>query len=477
MHSRDVGNRRTNRLQPLLGAASLGLLLAACDPHSMLDVRPPDIVPGDVARDPSNLVGLRNGVLFEFARAYTGPAGSNATPGIIGTSGVFSDEQWYSSTLPRMQEFDARDISPENLALLSVFQYLHRARNWAEVAQEAYAASPLAGSADHALMANLAGYTYIFFAENFCSGVPFGRSSLDASLTYGEGRTTNEMLQLAVDRFREAMAIVQDLETAASDTQVNLARVGKARALLNMGQPSEAAEIAAQVPATFAYFVSYSPNASGQNNGIWSQINSSRRSSLASREGTVNRGLEYFDPAGTTFSTMTLDPRVPVPSRSVGIGTSIPVFLTGRHGAMASPAPLASYVEARLMVAEHQLAGGASDTYLPPLNELRANLPTLLPTLGLPGAHAPLPALTDPGSVDGRIRQLYRERALWLHLQGTRLGDLRRMMRFYGYQEDEVFPTGTTIFGRPYGTDVNMPIPSQEGNNPVASGVCFHRDP
>jgi starch-binding outer membrane protein, SusD/RagB family len=477
MHSRLRGTRRRNRLRPILAAASLGLLLAACDPDSMLDVGTPDIVPGEVARDPSNLAGLRNGVLFEFARAYTGPAGSNATPGIIGTSGVFSDEQWYSSTLPRMREFDARDISPENLSLLSVFQYLHRARNWAEVAQAAYATSPLAGSADHALMANLAGYTYIFFAENFCSGVPFGHSSLDAGLTYGPGRSTAEMLQLAVDRFREAMAIAQGLETAAGTTQLNLARVGKARALLNMGQRREAAELAAQVLVGFAYLVSYSPNSSGQNNGIWSQINSSRRSSLASREGTLNRGLEYFDPVGTTSSTMTLDPRVPVPSRSVGIGTSIPVFLTGRHATMASPAPLASYVEAQLMVAEDQLAGGANDAYRATLNGLRANLPTLLPTLGITGPLAPLPELADPGSVDGRIRQLYRERALWLHLQAARLGDLRRMMRLYGYQEDEVFPTGTTIFGRPYGTDVTMPIPFQEGSNPLASGVCFHRNP
>lgn len=58
-----------------------------------------------------------------------------------------------------------------------------------------------------------------------------------------------------------------------------------------------------------------------------------------------------------------------------------------------------------------------------------------------------------------------------------RCWDLRRMMRLYGYQQDEVFPTGTTIFGRPYGTDVTMPIPFQEGSNPLASGTCFHRNP
>jgi starch-binding outer membrane protein, SusD/RagB family len=465
-------------LRPLVGAAAVGVLFAGCDVDSLLDVPTEDIVPGDVAQDQANLTGLRNGVLFEFARAYTGPSGSNEIPGIIGTSGVFSDEQWYSSTFPTMREIDARDIVTTNGALLLVFQYIQRARNWAEVAMEQYATGPLAGNADHGLVTNLAGYTYIFFGENFCSGVPFGRATLGAELEYGPGRTTEEMFNLAIERFDAAMAVGQALGTAAGTAQVNLARVGKARALLNLGRYAEAAAVAAQVPAGFVRVVNYSPNASGQNNGIWGQINSTRRSSLASREGTVNRGLDYFNRDGTTAATMTTDPRVPVPTRSLGIGTTIPVFRTGKYATMGSAAPLASYVEARLIVAEHLLADGASSAYLTELNQLRADLPSLLGQIGVTGTATALPALTDPGTREGRIRQLFSERARWLHLQAVRLGDLRRMMRQYGFAENEVFPTGTTIFGRPYGNDVNMPIPFQEGNNPLqGTGVCFDRLP
>jgi starch-binding outer membrane protein, SusD/RagB family len=466
--------RSRGRAGRLLGAGAVGLLVSGCDLGSLLDVRTPDIVPGDVARDPANLIGLHNGVLFEFARAYTGPPGPNDAPGIIGTAGVLTDELWYSSTFPSMREIDARDIKDTNDAALAVFQYLQRSRNWAEVAMERYAATELANTPDHALIANLAGYSYLFLGENFCSGVPFGRATLDAALEYGEGRTTAEIFDLAIQRFDAASAIAEPLGGAGAH-QLNLARVGKARALLNLGRRAEAAALAALVPSGWSHLVRYSPNSSGQNNGIWGHINSSRRSSLATQEGAV--GLRYFNPEGTAAAAMTIDPRVPVPSRSVGIGTSIPVFCTGKYHGMGSHAPLASYVEARLMVAENLLADGNSNAYLLELNQLRANVATLLPQLAIFTTATALPALTDPGSREGRIRQFFTERAFWLHLQAVRLGDLRRMMRQYGFTEAQVFPTGVTSIGRPYGSDVNMPIPFQEGNNPRATGKCFDRLP
>ncbi len=470
--------RARSGLWPLLVGACFSLLLTACDTESLLDVPTPDIVPGPVVQDTANLPSLRNGVLFEFARAFTGPAGSNSIPGIIGTAGVFTDEMWYSSTFPTMREIDARDVTTENGALLTVFRYIQRARNWAEVAAEQYAASPRANSADHALVTNLAGYTYIFFAENYCSGVPFGRATITGALEYGPGRTTEEMLNLAIERFDAAMNIAQTAGGTAGIAQLNLAQVGKARALQNLGRFAEAAAVAQDVPASFVRLVDYSENASGQNNGIWGQINSSRRSSLASEEGTLNQGLRYFDRSGTTAGSITIDPRVPIPSRSVGIGTSIPVFRSGKYPTRGSDAPLASYVEAQLIIAEHLLNQGQSAAYLPILNQLRQDLPMLLPMLGIVGTLSPLPALSDPGTPRERVRQLYQERAFWLHQTAHRLGDLRRMIRFYGFQESELFPTGTTIFGQPYGNDVNLPIPLEEGNNPVeGAGQCFDRNP
>jgi hypothetical protein len=92
-----------------------------------------------VATDTANITELRNGVLYEFARAMTGPATNNSTPGIVGISGVMTDEMWYSSTFQGMQEIDRRNMERTNGEVLAVYQYLHRARNLAERTAEQYA--------------------------------------------------------------------------------------------------------------------------------------------------------------------------------------------------------------------------------------------------------------------------------------------------------------------------------------------------
>jgi len=108
---------------------------------------------------------------------------------------------------------------------------------------------------------------------------------------------------------------------------------------------------------------------------------------------------------------------------------------------------------------------GASASYLTTLNSLRSSNGITTP-------------LTDPGTATARVRQFFQERAFWLWLTGHRLSDLRRLVRQYGFTAAQVFPTGQTIFGAPYGTDVNLPLPFQERNNPAAtSGQCIDRNP
>ena len=87
-----------------------------------------------------------------------------------------------------------------------------------------------------------------------------------------------------------------------------------------------------------------------------------------------------------------------------------------------------------------------------------------------------LPALADPGSTAGQVDLLFRERAFWLFATGHRLGDMRRLVRQYGRAVDSVFPNGAYFKGGNYGTDVNIPVPFQETNNPNFQG-CLNRDP
>jgi len=120
-------------------------------------------------------------------------------------------------------------------------------------------------------------------------------------------------------------------------------------------------------------------------------------------------------------------------------------------------------VEGRLIVAEAQLAAGDTAASLATLNALRTRVPGLTP-------------LTDAGSPEARVNQLFRERAFWLFGRGTRVGDLRRLIRDYGRVEDDVFPTGSWHKGGAYGSDVNMPVPQAELNNPNVTQSCMNRN-
>ena len=66
--------------------------------------------------------------------------------------------------------------------------------------------------------------------------------------------------------------------------------------------------------------------------------------------------------------------------------------------------------------------------------------------------------------------QLFSERAFWLFATGHRLGDMRRLVRQYGRTGRERLPRGDYLKGGTYGTDVNLPLPLEENNNPNSTG-------
>ena len=108
---------------------------------------------------------------------------------------------------------------------------------------------------------------------------------------------------------------------------------------------------------------------------------------------------------------------------------------------------IASGTEARLIEAEAALAVADIVGFIFKLNSLRSA--------------AGLGPVADPGTAVGRVDLLFSERAFWMFATGTRLGDLRRMIAFYGRSEGSLFPTGAyPIFGGSYGTDANLPVPA-----------------
>jgi hypothetical protein len=95
---------------------------------------------------------------------------------------------------------------------------------------------------------------------------------------------------------------------------------------------------------------------------------------------------------------------------------------------------------------------------------------------GVPG----LSELTDPdpsaplGPTPARVDLLFRERAFWLYLTGHRQGDLRRLIRQYNRDPEDVYPSGLyPVLGNFYGTDVVAPVPSTETlSNPQYTGCA-----
>jgi hypothetical protein len=251
---------------------------------------------------------------------------------------------------------------------------------------------------------------------------------------------------------------------ATGTTYRSLAAIAKARALLGLGQFSQAAAAVSAVPTAFRYTLSHSIATTRQNNGIWTAVyNAGSRYTIGTREGT--NGIDYL--------VTPVDPRVPwVATSNTGFdGTSRDLPRQLKYTSQSAPFVLADGIEARLIEAEARLQGGTQadrDAMFALLNTLRAT--------GISPAIAPMP--TSPGTQAAAVDLLFRERAFWLYLTGHRLGDMRRLIRQYGRSAATVFPVGPIRYrpGATYGNDVNLVIPFIERNNPKFKG-CLDRNP
>lgn len=464
--------KNTTKLLALVGVAVLSPQAGCNDP---LRVTIPDIVTPAQLSDSAALATVRAGVIGDFAIAYSGdhPDGSGGTgEGVIMYGGLLADEWVNSETFPTRIEVDARTIQLTNADVDLWFRLLHRARHAADNGAARYAAVPSAiTDPGYPEMLTLAGLTYVFFAETYCSGVPVSQLNANGSITYGAPLTTAQLLDTAVARFNSALAVSSDAGMTA------FANVGKARALLDRGQYAQAGAAASAVPTSFVYVNEHSENTDRENNGVFNGNVTDRRYAVADREGT--NGFPYRS---------VLDARTPVTLGGVGFDRNTPQWNSLRYASRKAPIVVASGVEARLIEAEaaYQVNSDSTNVFLTKLNDPRAT-PASRAYFD-PGAAAAvgvLPNLTvaDETNAGGAANLLFAERARWLWLTAHRLGDLRRLVRpiaqgGYGRSANTVFPTGPyfKVNFTSYGPDVNIPIPITEKNNPNFTG-CLDRNP
>lgn len=471
----------TYKLLAIVGLASLAPLSGCNDP---LHVSIPDIVQPGQLGDSASLATVRAGVLGDFSIAYTGdhPDGSGGTEGVIMYGGLLADEWINSETFPTRIEVDARTIQVTNSDVDLWFRRMHQSRNSAEKAAAQYAQfAPT--DPGHAEVLNLAGMTYIFFAETWCSGVPVSHLNADGSISYGTPQTTHQMLDTAIARFNAALATTTDADMIA------FATVEKARAVLDSGGYAAAGALAAGVPTSFSYVQEHSENTDRENNGVFNGNFPDERYAVADSEGVNGFPFRSVADPRTTW----IDPGV------TGFDNATELWTQQRYGSRKTTITVATGVEARLIQAEAALQAGdtlAGGQFLAQLNDPRTNAasrayfdpspfnpadPTTAPI-------GPMAALTtaDITAAGGAVKLLFAERARWLWFTAHRLGDMRRLVRpvaqgGYGLVANGpggVWPSGPyfKVNFANYGTDVNFPIPITEKQNPNFS-ACLDRNP
>ena len=462
--SRGARVRRTVSAVSLAVAAAGTLALTACNPTEVLQVHDPDIInPSDV-QSAAGANAVRLGAIGRLNAATSG--GSGGSEGLFLLSGLFADEWNNGDSFIARWEVDQRSITPQNNFLTDVNRLLHRARLSATqsiaLLQQFNPTGPVA---DVAEMYFVQAYVENAIGEHYCNGLVLS-TVVDGAEEYGFPTTTQAAFEMALAHADSGLALITGNSTA--DVKVrNALAVIKGRILLNLNRLAEAAVAVAGVPTSYKYQMLHSQTTN--DNAIWTYNNIARRYSVSTGEGT--NGLDF---------ATAMDPRIPIcqggDSTCKANGTTLAV----RDDRSASPlyvqliwpvrdasVTIAGGVEARMIEAEGAFKAGNYTLMVQKLNQARTE-----------GGVAGLAAtLTDPGTDPARVDLIFRERAFWMFSTAHRVGDLRRLIKYYSRTPESVFPTGAWHKGGNYGPDVNFIVPQAEENNPnvTAGQTCTDR--
>src|SRR5262245_52722997 len=454
------------------GRSMIAAVLLAFSPacssvtDSLLEVEDPDLImPSNV----NSLPGARavaNGALGRFIGMTAGGEGTWLYGGLL------TDEWTTSSTFIQNDETDQRKVQLLNTQVTGFYRSMNRVRT---AANQAIPLLQEFDSTNKALIAEMyfaRGFAEMQLALDFCNGLPLSDGS-GTEIVYGEPKTNAEVFAVAVASFDSAIA------TAGTDANsliiINASKIGKGRALVALNQYAQAAQAVAGIATSFRYQHTFSLTTNS--NIIWSQGLSQRRYSVADSIDGNNRDILVRN-AIPFYSAR--DPRVPVtdtkftPPVTVGQDGGTVMRLTTLYDRLTA-IDVVNGTDARLIEAENQLKNNDVPGWLATLNGLRngANRVTTIGTVTL--AATALPNLVDPGTTEARVSLLFREKAFWTFARGQRLGDARRLVRQYGRASTAVFPEGVHFKAGNFGGDVNLPVVTDEENNPNFKG-CLDRN-
>ncbi len=407
----------------------LGFLAAAagCDLfNNALEVQNPSNIPASGLETPGNAQLLVNGAVADFECA----AGAYVVMG-----GLITDELRDATQTADRFPYDRRTMAssdrryavntciglgvytPLQTARFSALNVLSLLQSWTD-AQVPGRESLIATAQAYE------GYSLVLRGEGFCTMVV---STLDANRerVYGGEISRDSVLKLAVAAFGDAITTAQ---AAGPADIVNMALVGRARAHIDLGQPALAAADAQQVAPGYVKYATASDINSRRYNRVWQE----------------NSATSTLTSLGAPYINMT-DPRVPLSFRGDSSVTKVPLYQQLKYPQSSSPIRLAARDEARLIIAEADLAAGdlvGADSII---SNFRAR--------GGQGVFTS----TDPDTVKAA---LYDQRSREFFLEGQHLGDMIRFSVALNPPAGVAYPGGGT-----YGTQVCLPLPDVEKQN------------
>lgn len=449
------GGRSAGKMLTLTAALCLGCSSVT---DSLLEATDPDLINPSATGSIEGARALANGTISRLTAITAG----NESTWLFG--GLLADEWATSSTFVQNDETDQRKIQENNSSITNMLYRLYRTRTSASQAIAGLKQWLPTASASIAEMYFARGFADLQLASDFCNGIPLSDGSGE-TIVYGQPQTVNQVFTSAIAAFDSALTAIGSATDATSTLVARAARVAKGRAQLGLNQVAAAAQTVAGIPTSFAYQSTFSTTS--QTNTIWGQGLSAQRYTVG--DSVQGNQRNTVVPNAIPFASLN-DPRLPVTKRtSAGQDGQTFTNTTAVYQQLTS-VDIVNGIDARFIEAEKALRDGNVTSWLAILNALRAAPPTIH-SVPVPA----LAALTDPGSEASRINLHFREKALWTFSRGQRLGDMRRLIRQFGRPATSVFPVGTHFKGGDFGTDVNLPVVTNERNNPNFSG-CLDRN-
>ncbi len=462
MHTMNSTHRVTRRVPGLL---ALALVMTGCGiKDELLAPQQPNVISPSDIQSATGAEGLYVGAVGRFTIALNGSpnnTGSNQEAA-WNSAGLFTDEFRNSDTFSQRVDADHRQLQDNDALITVVWAGLQQGRGYARDAANALLKFEPTAKAKIGEMYFDIGFLELTLGQEFCNGIPLGQT-VNGTPQYTQPLTTQQVFVTAAARLDTALSYVRGATDNASVAVANAATVAKARALVDQGQYAAAAALVSSVPTSFQFVLNYSNTT--VDNQWWIMGPSVKRYTLGDT-------TQSTAPVLINFFTMN-DPRVPVdrtvsgtPGQLASVTFNWTALLSGRD----TPIPVASGIDARLIEAEAALQSGDYAGMVGILNALRARSQTI-GTFVVP---AMTPIATVPTTQAAAVQLLFREKGFWQFGRGVRMDDLRRLVRQYGYTQDQAFPSGAYPGGGTFGTEVSFSVPDAERTNPNFSG-CIDR--